>query len=239
MRLRHVLEIAAVGFLTVGSLFAWAQLPSPTFQGLQVLGLTQLGASTTSAAGLNIAPGVAPSSPNNGDTWTTSAGMFVRINGVTVGPLASGSTPCGTCATTTNGGPLSAVGPLAVSAGGQFTLGTQPFAAGYAWDSTATVPVFSYPVIEPWPYTNSGTISSVTYHTGGSGSPSFTFSLQINGTNITGCNAIVVNSGTDATTTCSGLNTIAAGQRLNLNITAITGTPNAAWVQINGQRPGS
>ena len=50
--------------------------------------------STASFAGLNIAPGVAPTSPNNGDTWVTSAGLFVRVNGVTVGPLigASGET---------------------------------------------------------------------------------------------------------------------------------------------------
>lgn len=31
--------------------------------------------------------GVAPTAPVNGDMWTTTAGLFVRINGVTVGPL--------------------------------------------------------------------------------------------------------------------------------------------------------
>jgi hypothetical protein len=30
----------------------------------------------------------APSTPVNGDIWTTPAGLFVRINGVTIGPLA-------------------------------------------------------------------------------------------------------------------------------------------------------
>ena len=48
-------------------------------------------AATTLATGFNIAPGVAPTSPNNGDMWTTSGGLFVQINGVTVGPLASGT----------------------------------------------------------------------------------------------------------------------------------------------------
>lgn len=33
----------------------------------------------------------APGSPTNGDMWTTTAGLFVRINGVTVGPLGAGS----------------------------------------------------------------------------------------------------------------------------------------------------
>jgi len=42
-----------------------------------------------SLAGLNLAPGTAPGSPANGDLWATSVGLFVQINGVTVGPLAS------------------------------------------------------------------------------------------------------------------------------------------------------
>jgi uncharacterized protein GlcG (DUF336 family) len=47
-------------------------------------------ASTTGAAGLNLAPGVAPSSPANGDLWTTSGGLYVQIAGSTVGPLGTG-----------------------------------------------------------------------------------------------------------------------------------------------------
>jgi len=48
-------------------------------------------ASTTAKSGLNLAHGVAPTSPVNGDVWTTSLGMFVRINGVTYGPLIDSS----------------------------------------------------------------------------------------------------------------------------------------------------
>lgn len=40
-------------------------------------------ASATGAAGLNIPHGAAPTSPVNGDMWTTTAGAFIRINGVT------------------------------------------------------------------------------------------------------------------------------------------------------------
>lgn len=47
-------------------------------------------ASTTTAAGLNIPQGTGPASPNNGDIWTTASGLFVQINGSTVGPLGSG-----------------------------------------------------------------------------------------------------------------------------------------------------
>jgi len=48
-------------------------------------------ASTTTIAGLNLPHGSAPSSPVNGDVWTTTSGMFSRINGATVGPFAAGS----------------------------------------------------------------------------------------------------------------------------------------------------
>jgi hypothetical protein len=40
-------------------------------------------ASTTARSGLRIAHGAAPTSPVDGDAWTTTAGAFVRINGVT------------------------------------------------------------------------------------------------------------------------------------------------------------
>ncbi len=43
--------------------------------------------SGSGSAGVNLPHGSAPSAPVNGDLWTTTAGLFVRINGVTVGPL--------------------------------------------------------------------------------------------------------------------------------------------------------
>ena len=45
-------------------------------------------APTTALASLNLPHGTAPSSPNDGDVWTTTAGIFVRVNGSTVGPLS-------------------------------------------------------------------------------------------------------------------------------------------------------
>jgi hypothetical protein len=46
--------------------------------------------SSTATAPLNIPPGAAPTAPSDGDIWVTSAGLFVRIAGVTVGPLGTG-----------------------------------------------------------------------------------------------------------------------------------------------------
>lgn len=45
-------------------------------------------AGAAGGAGLRIPHGAAPTSPVNGDIWTTTAGLFVRINGATVGPLS-------------------------------------------------------------------------------------------------------------------------------------------------------
>lgn len=46
-------------------------------------GPLSLPASTTAGATLNIPQGVAPTSPVNGDLWTTSAGLFIRIAAIT------------------------------------------------------------------------------------------------------------------------------------------------------------
>ena len=45
-------------------------------------------AATASLAPLRIPHGTAPTSPTDGDMWTTTAGLFIRINGATVGPLS-------------------------------------------------------------------------------------------------------------------------------------------------------
>lgn len=53
------------------------------------VGRVVVSASTTARSSLNIPQGTAPTSPVNGDVWTTSAGVYARINSATVGPLAS------------------------------------------------------------------------------------------------------------------------------------------------------
>lgn len=44
-------------------------------------------ASTTGVSSLRIPHGTTPSAPVDGDVWTTSLGLYIRINGATVGPL--------------------------------------------------------------------------------------------------------------------------------------------------------
>lgn len=48
-------------------------------------------AATTSIPSVRMPHGVAPSAPTNGDFWTTTAGLYVRVNGATVGPLIDAS----------------------------------------------------------------------------------------------------------------------------------------------------
>jgi len=50
----------------------------------------QLSAPTTANSSINLPHGTAPTSPSNGDCWTTTAGLYCRISGATVGPYATG-----------------------------------------------------------------------------------------------------------------------------------------------------
>jgi hypothetical protein len=52
-------------------------------------------ASASGGAGLTLPHGAAPSTPVNGDIWTTAAGIYARINGATVGPMTSTSSDHG------------------------------------------------------------------------------------------------------------------------------------------------
>lgn len=45
-------------------------------------------ATATEGASVNLPHGAAPSAPADGDMWTTTAGLYVRINGATIGPLS-------------------------------------------------------------------------------------------------------------------------------------------------------
>lgn len=58
--------------------------------GITAGGLIQTTASATGGAGLNLPHGTAPTSPVNGDIWTTTAGAYARINNATIN-LGSGS----------------------------------------------------------------------------------------------------------------------------------------------------
>jgi hypothetical protein len=71
----------------------WVQSGTAKFDGL----VSTL-SSTTGSAGIRVPHGVAPTTPVDGDMWTTTSGLFLRVNGGTVGPLAAGGSIGGSIA---------------------------------------------------------------------------------------------------------------------------------------------
>ena len=52
--------------------------------------LVTIASAAVAGAGFNLPHGVVPNSPVNGDVWTTTAGLYARINSGTVGPFGAG-----------------------------------------------------------------------------------------------------------------------------------------------------
>jgi hypothetical protein len=100
------------------------------------------------------------------------------------------------------------------------------------WDSVTTVANATIPLLNPQ-WAGGGTITSVTYYTNGSSTPSFAAAVKIGGTSVTGCSALTVSSATAATTTCTAANTFTNSSQITLVISSVSGTPNQALVQIN------
>jgi len=91
--MKKLLIALFISILIVGHAFAGPPVPIPaggSFLGGTLTSELITAASTAGGAGLNLPHGTAPSSPANGDVWTTTAGIYVRVNGVTVGPLVAG-----------------------------------------------------------------------------------------------------------------------------------------------------
>ena len=104
---------------------------------LDVVGTVRTTASGSSAAGFRLPHGAAPSSPVNGDFWTTTSGIFARINGATVGPLAAGLTGSGTTGTIAKWTSSSALGDSLITEASSAILvtsaiGTAQFAVRYS-----------------------------------------------------------------------------------------------------------
>jgi hypothetical protein len=88
----------------------------------QVVAKATMAASTGTRAGFNLPQGTAPTSPVNGDLWTTSAGLYARINGATVGPYGTGGSGTVTSVSFTGDGVVDSSTPSsAVTSSGTVT----------------------------------------------------------------------------------------------------------------------
>lgn len=72
-----------VTFISPGNVDYIMRVPTGTLHIEVPNGTVIHAASTTARAGARLPHGTAPTSPIDGDEWTTTAGKFIRINGVT------------------------------------------------------------------------------------------------------------------------------------------------------------
>jgi hypothetical protein len=106
----------------------------PLAGGTMTAGSTLITSATASGqAGIRLPHGTAPSSPTNGDVWTTTGGLYARINGSTVGPFGT--------STATIGGSLAASADYITTSNG--TANTIQATASTLTGSLLTVPAIS------------------------------------------------------------------------------------------------
>ena len=158
--------------------------------------------------------------------WTTNTGPGCNTSITAAAAPVIGLTGAGTGVVTALGNAVNGTGGLVTSA--QTYTGAIPV----SWDSNTTVANATIPIWNPQ-LAGGGTITSVTYYTNGSGTPSFTADVKIGSTGVTSCSAISVSSATPATTTCTAANTFTSSSVLTVVISSASGTPNQALVQIN------
>lgn len=161
----------------------------------------------------------------------TSANITVNAKGlVTAAANGTASATSITPGTTTIAG---ATSPCAIVNSTSTTMACVAAVSSVpvSWDSNTTVANATIPIINPQ-WTGGGTITSVTYYTGG-GTPSFTANVKIGASSVTSCSALAVSSSTATTTTCTAANIFTSSSQITLVISAASGTPNQALVQIN------
>ena len=87
-------------------------------------------ATATGGAGFNLPHGAAPTSPANGDCWTTTAGLFCYVNGATVGPYGAVSSVSSQVGTVASGGLSNYIKNSATMTGTGWATGTNATATG-------------------------------------------------------------------------------------------------------------
>ena len=175
-------------------------------------------AATTAAAGFNIPPGTAPTSPNNGDLWATSSGLFVQVAGITIGPLiGTGQLPLGTnislgivqcdgsTITCSSGGVITAVGAVATSIGVGSTNITSGTTNGVLYDNGGVLG-------------NLATANNAVLGTNGSGVPSMSTTLP---SGLAATNIVLT---TPTLGVASGISLALGGASIGGNALAVTGT---------------
>lgn len=190
---------------------------------------TRTGAVTLAAADVGGVISVAPIT-HQFLTGLNSSGVWSQAQ-----PAASDISGLGALATLGVGtGLVSSGGNANVSYGtsaGTALQGNATVTGGCAvqFSSNDTVAAGTFPLCNP-PWASGGTLTKVLVYTNGTGSPSFSVAATINGSAVTGCSAITVNSSAPSTTSCSG-GTFNQYDTLAVTISSVSGTPTQALVQ--------
>ena len=221
--------VTSQGYLTSASLTGYAQLSGSTFTGL-----VSIPAATTSSAFLRVAHGSAPTSPVNGDIWTTTSGLFARINGGTqqYAPLGSTNTFTGTntfSGATVSVGTSTAASTYNFGTGATLTATTKAINIGTNGVSGSTTNIAigsttgTNAITINGPTTLAGTVtaSGTTLDLGNSaGSATYTLGGGTTTTGLTKTVNIGTNGGTGSTTN------ITLGTSVGTSTTTLQGTTN-------------
>lgn len=119
------------------------------------------------------------------------------------------------------------------AAGARTNLGLSAVAFNVDFSQGAVVANGTIIVVRKAPFAFS--IGSLDYEVGSAGG-SFTVAVVINSTNVTGLSAVAVSSATSANALATAANTVNAGDKVSIVITATSGSPTGANLQINGTR---
>ena len=139
--------VTSQGYITSSALTGYAQLAGATFTGEIVMA-----ASNTTTAGLTLPHGTAPTTPVNGEIWTTTGGLFARINGGTQQLMSLGNTQTVSGSITFSNasqtlGNSTAASTINVGTGATLTATTKAVNIGTAGVSGSTTNIIVGPVL--------------------------------------------------------------------------------------------
>jgi collagen type I/II/III/V/XI/XXIV/XXVII alpha len=216
-----------------------------------VTGFTMSGDATISASGVVTVTKAGTAGPA-GPTGATGAASTVPGPAGATGPTgATGATGTGVAGPTgatgpagpTGGtGPTGATGPGitdALSDGGTYArkngawLGVGALAFDIDFSQGAVAVNGAITLVRKSPF--AFTINSLDYEVGSAGG-SFTVAVQIAGTPVTGLSAVAVSSATSANAAATAARSVAVGQAVAVVISAVSGSPTGANLQLNGAR---
>lgn len=204
----------------------YAALAGATFTGL-----VSTPAATTASAFLRLAHGAAPTTPVNGDVWTTTSGLFARINGGTqqYAPLGSTNTFTGTntfSGASVSVGTSTAASTINIGTGATLTATTKAINIGTAGvsGSTTNIAIGSAVAGATTTTTISGNITAtgLTLDLGNNTATSASYTLG-GGATISGATK-TVNIGSGGV----------AGSTTTINIGSTTGTSNVNFNVTTG-----